>query len=310
MPDTRNLILLLKNVETLVDLDCFLNDAKDHIAQTGASDGFQTCGVRNMGIVQAQAGKPKTCSVIDPLISLVLQGRKSAQCGTQRITYTAGDIVIVGQSLPVISSVIDATPDTPFIAACVGIDTQVLRGVYSDMGGGGVENTVPAFNAGTADTEVIDAMARLFRLRRDRIEEQTLGAAALREVYFRVLRSTHSSALRQMIHADGKASQIAKAIAHISKEFRSTIKATDLASIAGMSESVFYESFRQITANSPLQYQKDLRLLEAYQILQHAQSPISEVAHIVGYDSAAQFSREFSRKFGAPPKAFVGTFPA
>lgn len=144
-------------------------------------------------------------------------------------------------------------------------------------------------------------------MRRDPIEEQTLGAAALREVYFRVLRSDKGRALRTIIQADSKANQVAKAIAHIRKEYRSTIKASDLAAISGMSASVFYDAFKRITANSPLQFQKDLRLTEAIQLLQQTGSPISEVAHSVGYESAAQFSREFSRKFGVPPKVFSNT---
>jgi transcriptional regulator GlxA family with amidase domain len=184
---------------------------------------------------------------------------------------------------------------------------QILRNLYLDTNGErDTDNAAAAFVTGVAEDELIDAMARLFRLRRDPIEEQALGAAALREVYYRALQSKHGSALKQMIHLDSKANQIAKAIAHIRKKYRETIKAADLAAISGMSASVFYETFKQITANSPLQYQKDLRLHEAQQLLQQAQAPISQIALNVGYESAAQFSREFSRKFGAPPKAFMG----
>ncbi|MFT5160757.1 MAG: AraC-like DNA-binding protein [bacterium] len=285
----------------------FLVDVKNHIAQSGIHDGFQLSGVRNMGLMQTRHAKSNTCAVIDPLIGLVLQGQKTVQYGSRRIEYAAGDVLIVGQTLPTISSVVNATPEVPFIAAYVSIDMQIVRNLYSDIDGGrGQDNTAPAFLAGTAEDELIDAMARLFRLRRDPVEEQALGAAALREVYFRVLRSKHGQALQQMIHLDSKANQIAKAIAHIRKEYRGTIKASDLASIAGMSASIFYENFKQITANSPLQYQKDLRLHDAQQMLQQAQAPISQIALAVGYESAAQFSREFSRKFGAAPKTFVG----
>ncbi|MFT5743210.1 MAG: AraC-like DNA-binding protein [Paracoccaceae bacterium] len=285
----------------------FLVDVKEHIAQSGIPDGFQLSGVRNMGLMQTRHAKSNTCAVIDPLIGLVLQGQKTAQYGSRRIEYAAGDVLIVGQTLPTISSVVNATPDVPFIAAYVSIDMQIVRNLYSDIDGGrGQDNTAPAFLAGTAEDELIDAMARLFRLRRDPVEEQALGDAALREVYFRVLRSKHGRALQQMIHLDSKANQIAKAIAHIRKEYRGTIKASDLASIAGMSASIFYENFKQITANSPLQYQKDLRLHDAQQMLQQAQAPISQIALAVGYESPAQFSREFSRKFGASPKNFVG----
>lgn len=284
-----------------------LKDVKEFIAQSDTSDGFQFCGVRNMGIIQTSHAKLKTCSVIDPLIGLVLQGNKSVQYGTRQIQYGAGDVLVVGQSLPTISSVLNATPDTPFIAVYVSFDMQVLRSLYADIGSGqGSDLAAPALETGMAEAELIDAISRLFRLRRDPVEESALGASALREVYFRALRGKHGGALQQMIHLDSKANQIAKAITHIRNEYRSTIKATVLASIAGMSPSVFYENFKQVTANSPLQYQKDLRLHEAHQMLQQAQAPISQIAVAVGYESPAQFSREFSRKFGAPPKTFVG----
>ena len=294
-----------------MDTDHLLSDVKGYIAETGLVDGFQACGVRGMGVLQSCYVKAKSCAVVEPLISLVLQGQKYAQFGTHRVEYAAGDVVIVGQSLPTISSVIGATPEHPFIAVYVGLNMQILRGVYADMGSSITQESARlGFETGQAEAELIDALARLFRLRRDKVEEQALGAAALREVYFRVLRSKYSGALQQMIHLDSKANQIARAIAHIRREYRSTIKANDLAAIAGMSPSVFYETFKQITANSPLQYQKDLRLLEAHEMLRHERSSISKVAHHVGYESAAQFSREFSRKFGAPPKAVANAVTA
>ncbi len=287
---------------TLSDL---LSDAKDFIAAGGLKDGFHACGVPHMGIQQTSMNRKSTCAVIDPMIGLVLQGGKTAQFGTQQVRYDAGDLVVVGQTLPLMSSTLNATSDTPYLALYIELDMQLLRVVYGEMAGMSRGDAGPALEAGQADAEVIDALARLFRLRRDPVEEQMLGSAALREVYFRVLRSSHSTALHQSIQADSKANQIAKAIRHIRSEYRKTIKASDLATLSGMSASVFYETFKSVTANSPLQYQKDLRLTEAHRLLQSAALPISQVAHSVGYDSAAQFSREFSRKFGAPPRAFA-----
>ncbi|MDJ0639002.1 MAG: AraC family transcriptional regulator [Paracoccaceae bacterium] len=289
-----------------MSLENLLADVREFVAETGMTDGFQACGVKWMGLLLSQSAKSNTsCSVIDPVIGLVLQGAKSARFGNHQVRYGAGDIIVIGQSLPIFSSVIDATPSQPYIAVYVGLDMQTLRDVFSDMGGGRSELTTTALETGKAEEEIVEAIARLFRLRRDPMEEQVLGEACLREVYFRVLRSRYSSALRQTILADSKANQIARAIAHIRQEYRSTIKAEHLASIAGMSASVFYETFKSVTANSPLQYQKDLRLLDAHQLLQQTNASVSEVAREVGYESAAQFSREFSRKFGAPPKTFA-----
>lgn len=282
-----------------------LADTIKHIADIGLTSGFRTLDVRNMAVMQTPSSKQSSCAVVDPLIGLVLQGRKAAQYGTEHVRYHSGDVVVIGQALPMTSALIDATPQEPYIALYVGIDLQILRGVYSDMGGSAHDDAGPALAAGAASDEIIEAIARLFRLCGDPVAEQTLGEAALREVYFWVLRSNQGHALRRIIRADSKANQITKAIAHIRKEYRNTIKASDLAAIAGMSASVFYDAFKQTTANSPLQFQKDLRLTDAHQLLQQTASPISEVAHSVGYESSAQFSREFSKKFGASPKAFA-----
>lgn len=291
-----------------MDAQRFLDDVMTHIRSSGSPEGLVSRGVRDMAIVHTTCTKPKDSAIFDPVISLVLQGRKEASYGNRRVTYGAGDLLIIGQTMPVLSAVIKAKPDYPFVAVVVRVDMQVLRSLYGDIDSSDWEgNMAPGLEAGAADEEVIEAMARLFKLGRDPVEEKALGASALREVYFRVLRSRHAGALRQILNLDSKASRVAKAIAHIKKEYRRSIKASELAAIAGMSASVFYENFKQVTANSPLQFQKDLRLIEAHQILQHAQAPISEIALQVGYESPAQFSREFSRKFGGPPKAFVGS---
>lgn len=291
-----------------MDVRGFLKVVMAHIETCGSPEGIISRGLPDMGIVHTRYEKAKkNCTVFDPVISLVLQGRKEAFYGDRQVNYGAGDLLIVGQTMPVLSSLIEVRPDYPFVAVAVRIDMQVLRSLYGDIDPSDWDSDMArGLEAGVADDEVIDAMARLFKLGRDPLETQALGASALREVYFRVLRSRHAGALRQMLNLDSKASRIARSIAHIRKEYRNSIKASELAAIAGMSASVFYENFKQVTASSPLQYQKELRLLEAQQMLQHARAPISQVAQQVGYESPAQFSREFSRKFGSPPKAFVG----
>lgn len=291
-----------------MQLQNLLDDAKSHISEIELDDGYRDCGTGDFGIAQTRATKRPSCSVVEPMIGLVLQGSKSVQFGTERVSYHAGDVIAIGSALPMVSGLVDATPEKPYIALYLGIDMQVLRGVYSDMGGTSIDAVGPALESGMAGEEIIDSFERLFRLRRDPFEQQTLGPAAVREVYFRVLRSDKGRALRRIIHADSKANQVAKAIAHIRKEYRSTITASELAAISGMSASVFYDAFKRVTANSPLQFQKDLRLTEAYHLLQQTGTPVSKVAHTVGYESPAQFSREFSKKFGVQPRSLMNGF--
>ncbi len=284
--------------------DDLLADAKAFIAENALGNGIGLCEVPHLAITQSTASRTKTCSVVDPMIGLVLQGGKVVNFGSHQIACAAGDIVVLGQALPMVSGTINPTKDQPYVAIYLGLEMPILRNFYSELADQVNVAPASALDAGAADAEFIDAFARLFRLRRDSVALKALGNATLQEVYFWALRSQFSQPLHQIIHADSKANQIARAISYIRKKYREPIKADDLASIAGMSASVFYESFKKITSNSPLQYQKDLRLLEAHRMLQLSDSPVSRVAHSVGYESAAQFSREFSRKFGAPPTRF------
>jgi hypothetical protein len=133
-----------------MELHNLLKDAKSYITGTRLTDGFHYCGVRNMGIAQTSANKNASCSVVEPLIGLVLQGSKAAQYGTERVQYFAGDVIVVGQALPMTSVTVDATPEKPYIALYVGIDMQVMRSVYSDMQSAAVEETGPAIETGQA----------------------------------------------------------------------------------------------------------------------------------------------------------------
>ena len=123
-----------------------------------------------------------------------------------------------------------------------------------------------------------------------------------REIHFRLLRASHGAMLRQLLRHESAASRIAKAINRIRQEFKTQISVSDLAHIAGMSASTFHEHFKNLTATSPLQYQKNLRLIEARRLLMDGTQSISSVAFDVGYESPTQFSREYSRKFGASPR--------
>ncbi|MDX8347676.1 AraC family transcriptional regulator [Cognatiyoonia sp. IB215446] len=290
-----------------MSLETLLQDVTHWRDAQANDDALIATGVRNMGVITGCHETLRDCTIIDPAISLVLQGQKEAYYGDRKIAYGAGDLLIAGQAMPLLSSVITASPERPFMALGILIDMDMLRSLYSDIDASAwMGEASHGLDAGKAEPEVIDAMARLFHLGDDPVAERALAPSITREVYFRVLRSQHAGALRQLMNHDSKASRIAKAIAHIRQEYRRPIRAADLAAIAGMSASVFYEHFKEATARSPLQFQKDLRLMDAHRMLQHGDAPISSIALHVGYESPAQFSREFSRKFGAPPKSFVG----
>lgn len=285
----------------------FYAEVSAYLDAQSAREGFIPLPVRNIGLVRTVQSKRNDGAIYAPLLALVLNGRKDALYGSRSVAYGAGDLLIIGQTAPILASSVTATPSDPFVALYVEIDLQLVRSLAGEVGALDTDDS-PArgVEVGAADAELVAAMARLFRLHSDPIAEQALAGSTLREVLFHALRSRHGGNLRQMMNIDSKASRIARAIVHIRKEYRSQIRATDLAAIAGMSASVFYENFREVTANSPLQFQKDLRLLEARDLLVQARQPVSQIAYEVGYDSAAQFSREFTRKFGGSPRSFLG----
>jgi transcriptional regulator GlxA family with amidase domain len=133
-----------------------------------------------------------------------------------------------------------------------------------------------------------------------------MGPLILKEIHFRLLMAPNGAMLRQLLDHESNASQINKAISHLRENFKKPLSIKDVAKIIGMSESSFYERFKKITETTPLQYQKEMRLIEAQRLLRNERLPVSSVAFEVGYESPTQFSREYSRKFGIPPSAEVG----
>ncbi len=238
----------------------------------------------------------------EPVMCLVLQGAKEAYVRDRVVRYGAGDTLIVSHAVPVEAAVIKASPEAPYTALVLKLDLALVRSLYNELGEfGETEDTIHSLNAAATDAALIDAMNRLFHLSNDPMEARTLAPLVLKEIHFRLLRAKLGGMLRQLLHRDSAASRISKTIATIRTNFKSNIAVAELASECGMSLSAFHEHFKSVTATTPLQYQKDLRLLEARKLLSSDGLSVAAAAYEVGYESPTQFSREFSRKFGLSP---------
>ncbi|MEP1327538.1 AraC family transcriptional regulator [Pseudophaeobacter sp.] len=252
-------------------------------------------------------GNPRTttfeATLYEPILCLVLQGVKEAHLGDRTIRYGAGSSLIVSHAVPALSGVIEASSERPYVALALQLDLAMARSLYDELGAAGASETVPqSMNVAETDTALMEAMTRLFRMSQDPQEVRALAPLALKEIHFRLLRARHGGMLRQLLLHDSPASRISKAIARIRTDFKAHIPVADLALTAGMSQSSFHEHFKSLTAATPLQYQKDLRLLEAQRLLRTKTRPVSSVAFEVGYESPTQFSREYTRKFGVSPR--------
>lgn len=243
-------------------------------------------------------------TIYRPLLCLILQGAKEVGTGAKTMTVRAGQSLIVSHTLPVVSRITEASSATPYIALAYPLDLDLLRSLASaDLPSFDTRPTDP-FSISRCDTDVgiDDAMCRYFDQCEAEESRRLLAPITVREIHARLLLGPNAETLQRLLWHKSTASRIFKATHDIQSNLAKPIAIKDLAQGVGMSSSAFFEQFKAVTGTSPLQYQKDLRLLRARDALQTSRAKVSEIAFEVGYESSAQFSREYSRKFGRSPR--------
>ena len=267
------------------------------------NEAFDT-GLAGLMVLRRREPSPIESVLYNPLFCLILQGAKETAFGEHTVTFSSGESLIVSHTLPVVSRVTEASEQSPYVALVLQVDTGLVRSLYNEIGEAELgPNDARALDVGKTDAALIDAMSRLFDLVGRPKEAAVIAPLVLREIHFRLLLARHGSTLRQLLQRGSYADRIEKVIARIRESFHTPLTVAELSGIAGMSPSAFHEHFKALTATTPLQYQKDLRLLEARRLLSEESCSVSEAAFEVGYESPTQFSREYSRKFGMPPSA-------
>ncbi len=280
---------------------CAFADAMD------ASETPIETGIPGFTLVRSRQPTPIEPTLYSPLLCVVLQGRKETMLGAEPVEFGAGESLVVSMDLPTSSRITEASEGRPYVGLALEIDRGLVRDLQAEID----EARLPAITAGVvasgvADPGLLEAMGRLFDLVDRPRERGVLLPLLRREIHFRMVLAGHAAMLRRLAWQDSHASRVARAIAHIRREFPRTSSVAELARVAGMGASSFHEHFKAITRTTPLQFQKDLRLLEARQRLQSGRPPVATVAYDVGYQSPAQFSREYARKFGRPPSTDRG----
>ncbi|MGJ8623153.1 MAG: AraC family transcriptional regulator N-terminal domain-containing protein [Yoonia sp.] len=241
--------------------------------------------------------------IYNPVICLILQGRKEMNVGQQYVELDEGDVLLVSHDLPVTSKITQASTERPYQALIFSLDLSILRGLYEQVGEAeSQKDHATSLSASKADPAWTEPMVRYLELINAPMDAQVLGPMILKEIHYRLLLSPIGGMLRNLLSVDSHASRVAKSIQWIRARFREPLVVGELAQVAGMSQSSFHEHFKSVTGTTPLQYQKDLRMIEARTLLERGVPSVSFAGFEVGYESATQFSRDYSRKFGCSPK--------
>ena len=271
-------------------------------AAGGVRDGTLDTGVAGLKIARRPEPSALEAMVYEPLVCFVVQGAKDTGTKAGSVRASAGRLLVVSHDIPILSKIVEATAARPYLALILPLDLSVLRGLEEEIGGSGGGAVSRALSVHEADAPLREAFGRLLGLAERPGEAGVLGPLVQKEIHYRLLTSPQGATLRALLQADGHAGRIGQVIAHLRAHVADPLTTEELARLAGMSRSSFHEHFRTVTATTPLQYQKELRLLQARERLQAGGQSVSAVAFEVGYESPTQFSREYARKFGASPR--------
>jgi AraC-like DNA-binding protein len=273
-----------------------------HLEDQG--DGFYQTRIDKLQFARESCVASTLAAVSTPMLAIVVQGKKAALLGEETYYYGAAQYLILSVDLPISGFITEATLAQPYLGFRLDLDSRQLGEIITaqpSIIASKKETSVRGFFVSTAETPLLDCALRLTKLLDTPQDIPMLAPMITQEIYYRLLMGEQCEAVRQIATSGSNMQRIAQVIQHIKTDFTQPLRIENLADRANMSPSSFHYHFKQVTSMSPLQYQKQLRLLEARRLMLVEKSTAANAANLVGYESPSQFSREYSRMFGAPP---------
>ncbi len=280
--------------------DQLFDHARRYADAHAGRGGVAATPVEGLVILRETAPTMLQYAVSKPLVALVLQGGKRVTMGSRTFDFGAGDSLFITSDVPTVSQITKASRALPYYSLVLELDPAIIGGLVTQIGLVPFEADQPV-RVDPTETEVADAALRLLRLLDRPGTLAVLGPQLNRELHFWLLSGRHGGAIRALGVTDSHAQRIARAVAILRRHYAEPIRIEALAGVAGMSLSAFHVHFRGVTSLSPLQFQKQLRLIEARRRMLAQGEAISDAAYGVGYESVPQFTREYGRMFGQPP---------
>jgi len=284
-------------------LDHLLDTLRQSIARWTENVGHHATSMPDLSLFQREAPTDPLSALYEPSICLIAQGAKRVFLGDDTFVYDHRHYLITSVHLPTVVQIIEASPDRPCLGLKLKLNQRELSQLLADsnLPAPRAQQSSRGMAAGEITAELLDAFVRLVGLLDQECDIPILAPVIQREIIYRLLVGDQGVRLRQIAAAGSQSQQIARAIDWLQGNFSQTVRIDDLAAQANMSTSTFHHHFRSVTALSPLQYQKQLRLHEARRLMLAESLDAATAALHVGYESPSQFSREYKGLFGSPP---------
>jgi len=279
------------------------NELVDQIARFIPQDGAIN-PIKDLYLFRVSTPGEPIHSVYKPSLCVVAQGSKEFFLNDDRYVYDPDNYLLVTAELPLVGQVLNASKEQPYLSLLLELDPTLVSSVITEVGDTAPQNdaNVKAINVSSLDADLLDAVLRLVMLLNSPSEAPFLAPMITKEIIYRLWVDNQRDRLLHIVNSEGNTSLITKAIELINVNFDQQLRVESIASELGMSVSGFHSHFKEVTAMSPLQYQKRLRLQEARRLLLVGGLNTTDIAFRVGYHDSSHFSREYKGLFGLPPK--------
>ena len=262
--------------------------------------GVARTPIASLTIVRAMSPSELQYAISRPLACIVVQGTKHVAMGARSHNFGAGDSLLIAADVPTVSQVTRASRTTPYLSLVLDLDASMISGLSAEIKAASADDMAP-LRVERTDAEVADAALRLVRLLERPSAVPVLQAQLVREMHYWLLAGRHGAAIRRLGVTDSHAQRVGRAVSLLRADFAQELRVDRLAAAAGMSASSFHQHFKSVTSLSPLQFQKQLRLIEARRLMMSEGASPTNAAYVVGYESVPHFTREYGRMFGRPP---------
>jgi AraC-like DNA-binding protein len=297
----------LQRIHGITGIPARQQELSARVARLAPFDGTHQSVLPSLALIRSSV--PTVCmpTIFQPCLAIVVQGRKSAFLNDEVFHYDPLNYLVVSVTLAGMGQVLEATPEHPYLSLRLNLDLEEIARLVLELGDRGPSPAAADRGLFVArlDEPLLDAVLRMVKLLDTPEDIGVLAPVVQREIYYRLLRGELGYRLVDLAQCEGGNHRIVRAIEWLKQHYAVSLRIEELADAVHMSPSALHHRFKAVTAMSPLQYQKHLRLHEARRLMFADGIESATAGHRVGYESASQFSREYRRLFGAPPRSEI-----